>query len=49
MAEKSVESYVSRKGNDTAIPILPNVINVMVVLKRAMVNRNVAKFYKFII
>ena len=44
MAEKSAESYVSRKGNDTAISILLNVIKVMVLLNRAMVNRNVAKF-----
>ena len=42
MAERSAESCVSRKGNDVAISILPNVIKV--VLKRAMVNRNVAKF-----
>ena len=34
MAKKSAESYVSRKGNDTAISILPNGINVMVVLKK---------------
>ena len=32
MAEKFAESYVSRKDNDTAILILPNVIKVMVVL-----------------
>ena len=34
MAEKSADSYVSRKGNDTAISILPNGIKVMVVLKK---------------
>ena len=44
MAEKSAESYVSRMGNDKAISILPNVIKVMVVLKRAMFYRNVVKF-----
>ena len=43
MAEKSAESYVSRKDNDTAILILPNVIKVMVVLKRAMVNKKHGK------
>ena len=44
MAEKSAESCVSRKDNYTAILILPNVTEVMVVLKMAMVNKNVAKF-----
>ena len=34
MAEKSAESYVSPKGNDNAISILPNVVKVMVVLKK---------------
>ena len=44
MTEKSAESHISRKCNDTAISILPNVIKVMVVLKRPIINRNVAKF-----
>ena len=43
MAEKSAEIYVSRIGNDTAISILSNGIKVMVVLKKAMVNRKRVK------
>ena len=31
MTESSAERFVSRKGNETAILILPNVIKVMVV------------------
>ena len=42
MAEKSAESYVSLKGNDKVFSFFPNVVKVMVVLKR--VNRNVTKF-----
>ena len=33
MAKKSAESYVSLKGNDKAISILQNVINVIVITR----------------